>query len=44
MNDFNEFDAFKIFDLSLTTYNMLISIIMLLISLKIYLINNEIKK
>jgi len=36
--------AFKIFDLSLTTYNMLISIIMLLISLKIYLINNEIKK
>ena len=36
--------TFKIFDLSLTTYNMLISIIMLLISLKIYLINYEIKK
>jgi disulfide bond formation protein DsbB len=36
--------AFKVFGLSLTTYNMLISIFMLLISLKIYLINNEIKK
>jgi disulfide bond formation protein DsbB len=36
--------AFKIFGLSLTTYNMLISVIMFLISLKIYLINNGIKK
>ena len=36
--------AFKIFDLSLTTYNMLISILMFLISVKIYLINNDTKK
>ena len=36
--------AFKIFDLSLTTYNMFVSIIMFLMSLKIYLINNENKK
>ena len=33
--------AFKIFDLSLTTYNMFVSIVMFLITLKIYLINNE---
>tara|TARA_B100001093_G_C26621288_1_gene924750 strand:+ start:397 stop:876 length:480 start_codon:yes stop_codon:yes gene_type:complete len=33
--------AFKIFGLSLTTYNIFISILMFLISLKIYLINNE---
>ncbi len=36
--------TFKIFDLSLTTYNIFISIVMLLISAKIYLINNEKKK
>ena len=36
--------AFKIFGLSLTTYNMLISILMFLISFKIYLINYEVKK
>lgn len=36
--------AFKIFDLSLTTYNMILSILMLLISLKVYLINNDNKK
>ena len=36
--------AFKIFGLSLTTYNIFISILMFLISSKIYLINNEIKK
>ena len=36
--------AFKIFDLSLTTYNMFVSIVMFLIALKIYLINNENKK
>ena len=36
--------AFKIFDLSLTTYNMMLSIIMFLISMKIYTINNGIKK
>ena len=36
--------AFKIFGISLTTYNMLISILMFLISSKIYLINNDIKK
>lgn len=35
--------TFKIFDLSLTTYNIIISILMLLISAKIYLINNETK-
>ena len=36
--------AFKIFDLSLTTYNIIISILMFLISVKIYLINNDTKK
>ncbi|MDB9746697.1 disulfide bond formation protein B [Candidatus Pelagibacter sp.] len=36
--------TFKIFGLSLTTYNMLISILMFLTSVKIYLINNDIKK
>ncbi len=36
--------AFKIFGLSLTTYNAIISILMFLISLKIYLLNYEIKK
>ena len=36
--------ALKIFGLSLTTYNIFLSLIMLLISFKIYLINNEIKK
>lgn len=36
--------TFRIFGLSLTTYNMIISILMFLISVKIYLINNDIKK
>ena len=36
--------ALKIFGLSLTTYNIILSLIMLLISFKIYSINNEIKK
>ena len=36
--------AFRIFDLSLTTYNMMLSLIMFLISMKIYIINNGIKK
>ena len=36
--------AFKIFGLSLTTYNIFISIFMLLISTKIYLLNNDFKK
>jgi disulfide bond formation protein DsbB len=36
--------ALKIFGLSLTTYNIVLSLIMLLISFKIYSINNEIKK
>jgi disulfide bond formation protein DsbB len=36
--------AFRIFDLSLTTYNMIISILMFFISTKIYLINNDTKK
>ena len=36
--------TFSIFGLSLTTYNMIISILMFLISTKIYLINNGIKK
>ena len=36
--------AFKIAGLSLTTYNMIASILMFLISAKIYLINNDIKK
>ena len=35
--------AFNIFGLSLTTYNILISLIMTFISIKIYFINNEIK-
>ena len=33
--------AFKIFDLSLTTYNMMISLFMFAISRKVYLINNN---
>ena len=36
--------TFKVFGFSLTAYNILISIIMFLISLKIYLINNDNKK
>ena len=36
--------AFKIFGLSLTTYNMILSIIMFLISLKIFLFSYGIKK
>lgn len=36
--------AFKIFGLSLTTYNMILSIIMFLITIKIYLANNGFKK
>ena len=36
--------AFKIFGLSLTSYNMIASLIMLLITKKIYLINNDLKK
>ena len=36
--------TFKIFGLSLTFYNMIISILMFLISAKIYLINNDTKK
>ena len=36
--------AFKIFGLSLTSYNMIASLIMLLITTKIYLINNDLKK
>jgi len=36
--------AFKIFGLSLTTYNIFISIIMFVLSTKIYLISNDIKK
>ena len=36
--------TFKIFGLSLTTYNIFASILMLLISTKIYLINNGTKK
>ena len=36
--------AFKIFNLSLTTYNIFISFIMLLISTKIFLFSNAIKK
>ena len=36
--------TFKIFGLSLTTYNIFTSILMLLISTKIYLINNGTKK
>ena len=36
--------AFKIFGFSLTTYNMIISILMFLLSTKIYLLSNDIKK
>ena len=36
--------AFKIFGLSLTSYNMAASLLMLLITTKIYLINNDLKK
>ena len=36
--------AFKIFGLSLTTYNIIISTIMFLITIKIYSINNDYKK
>ena len=36
--------AFKIFGLSLTSYNILVSILMLLISIKIYTFRNGIKK
>jgi disulfide bond formation protein DsbB len=36
--------AFKVFGLSLTTYNIIISILMFLMSVKIYLISNETKK
>jgi disulfide bond formation protein DsbB len=36
--------TFRIFGLSLTTYNMMISLLMFLISIKIYLINNDKKK
>lgn len=36
--------AFKIFGFSLTSYNILVSLIMILISIKIYLINDKIKK
>ena len=36
--------AFKIFGFSLTTYNIFISIIMFVLSTKIYLISNDIKK
>ncbi len=36
--------TFRIFDLSLTTYNIAVSIFMFLISTKIYLINNGFKK
>ena len=34
----------RIFGLSLTTYNIIISLLMFLISTKIYIINNDIKK
>ena len=36
--------AFKIFGLSLTTYNIMISLLMFLLSTKIYLLSNDIKK
>ena len=36
--------AFKIFGLSLTTYNIILSILMFLTSTKIYLLSNDIKK
>lgn len=36
--------AFKFFGLSLTTYNILVSLLMFLISIKIYLMSHDIKK
>ena len=36
--------AFRIFGLSLTTYNILISILMIMLSTKTYLVSNDIKK
>ena len=36
--------AFKILGLSLTTYNIILSIFMFLLSVKLYLISNDIKK
>ena len=36
--------AFKIFGFSLTTYNIIMSILLLILSIKIYLISNDIKK
>ena len=36
--------AFKIFNLSLTTYNIFASILMFLISTKIYKLSNDVKK
>ena len=36
--------TFRVFDLSLTTYNIIISILMFLISVKIYFMNNDKKK
>ncbi len=36
--------AFKIFGFSLTSYNLIISILMFLLSTKIYLLSNDIKK
>ena len=36
--------AFRVFGLSLTTYNIVISLFMFFITIKVYLINNDIKK
>ena len=36
--------TFKIFGLSLTTYNLFLSILMFLLSTKIYLLSNDVKK
>ena len=36
--------AFKIFGLSLTTYNVFVSVLMFLLSTKIYLLSNDIKR
>ncbi len=36
--------AFKIFGLSLTTYNIFVSILMFFLSIKIYLLSNDFKK
>ena len=36
--------AFKVFGFSLTTYNMISSIMLLILSIKIYLISNDVKK